>query len=104
MLEAGIISLPHISLSLPLLPPPTTTTSLSLSLSLSPSLSPLPPPPSLSPPLLPLLTQWGVFVVCIEWMVFVCTHTVGHTWKQAFGAAPWWVKMVMDNGKLKQYL
>lgn len=45
-----------------------------------------------------MLYDWGVFVVCIEWTVFVCTHTLGHTWKQAFGAAPWWVKMVMDNG------
>ena len=31
--------------------------------------------------------------------MFVCTHTVGSKWKQAFGAAPWWVKLVMDNGQ-----
>ena len=43
--------------------------------------------------------QWGIFVVCIEWTVFVCTHTMGSQWKQAFGAAPWWVKAVMENGK-----
>ena len=30
--------------------------------------------------------------------MFVCTHTLGSVWKQAFGAAPWWVKQVMDNG------
>ena len=44
--------------------------------------------------------QWGVFVACLEWTVFVCTHTLGSTWKRAFGAAPWWVKMVMDNGEV----
>lgn len=43
-------------------------------------------------------TQWGVFVACVEWTVFVCTHTQGHQWKTAFGAAPQWVKTVMDNG------
>ena len=45
-------------------------------------------------------TQWGVFVSCVEWTVFVCTHTLGHQWKAAFGAAPQWVKRVMDNGLL----
>ena len=35
---------------------------------------------------------------CVEWTVFVCTHTLGHQWKTAFGAAPQWVKTVMDNG------
>ena len=30
--------------------------------------------------------------------MFVCTHTLGHQWKAAFGAAPQWVKTVMDNG------
>jgi len=44
------------------------------------------------------LYDWGIFVVCIEWTVFVCTHTMGSQWKQAFGAAPWWVKAVMENG------
>jgi len=44
--------------------------------------------------------QWGVFVSCLEWTVFVCTHTLGSMWKRAFGAAPWWVKMVMDNGEM----
>lgn len=44
------------------------------------------------------LYQWGVFIVCLEWTVFVCTHTHGSVWKQAFGAAPWWVKQVMENG------
>ena len=44
--------------------------------------------------------QWGVFVSCLEWTVFVCTHTLGHEWKAAFGAAPQWVKTVMDNGLL----
>ena len=78
-------SLPPCLLSLSLLPLPP---SLSFSLSLS-------PPPSLPPS----LSQWGVFVVCLEWTVFVCTHTLGSAWKQAFGAAPWWVKAVMDNGE-----
>jgi CDP-diacylglycerol--inositol 3-phosphatidyltransferase len=44
------------------------------------------------------LYPWGVFVSCLEWSVFVCTHTLGHQWKAAFGAAPQWVKTVMDNG------
>lgn len=39
-----------------------------------------------------------MFVSCLEWSVFVCTHTLGHQWKAAFGAAPQWVKTVMDNG------
>lgn len=47
---------------------------------------------------LSLHIQWGVFVACVEWTVFVCTHTHGHQWKAAFGAAPQWVKTVMDNG------
>ena len=47
---------------------------------------------------LSLTLQWGVFVSCVEWTVFVCTHTLGHQWKVAFGAAPQWVKTVMDNG------
>ena len=76
------------------------------------SLSPFPPlSPSSSLPFSPSLSlslhtcaslQWGVFVACTEWTVFVCTHTLGHTWKHAFGAAPWWVKMVMDNGNINQ--
>ncbi|XP_064392898.1 uncharacterized protein LOC135340487 [Halichondria panicea] len=42
--------------------------------------------------------SWGVFVLCVEWSVFVCTHTSGHAWKNSFGSAPWWVKSVMENG------
>ena len=72
--------------------PPPSPLPLSHSLSLSLSLS-------LSPHTRASL-QWGVFVACTEWTVFVCTHTLGHTWKHAFGAAPWWVKMVMDNGNI----
>ena len=30
----------------------------------------------------------------------MCTHTMGSAWKQAFGAAPWWAKKVMDNGEV----
>ena len=45
--------------------------------------------------------QWGIFVVCLEWTVFVCTHTLGSQWKHTFGAAPWWVKATMENGKYK---
>ena len=38
---------------------------------------------------------------CLEWTVFVCTHTLGHQWKAEFGAAPHWVKTVMDNGRCR---
>ena len=44
------------------------------------------------------LSQWGVFVACFEWSVFVCTHTLGSKWKETFGTAPLWVQKVMENG------
>ena len=42
--------------------------------------------------------QWGVLIVCVEWMVFSSTHNKGSKWKESFGQAPFWVKAVMDNG------
>eukprot|EP00731_Ephydatia_muelleri_P022544 Em0015g127a len=44
------------------------------------------------------LNSCGVIIACLEWTVFVCTHSLGSRWKEAFGLAPWWVKAVMANG------
>ena len=44
--------------------------------------------------------QWGYFVSVLEWTTFVCTHGAFlHNWKHEHGDAPYWVRMVMDDGK-----
>ncbi|XP_028396840.1 uncharacterized protein LOC114520716 isoform X2 [Dendronephthya gigantea] len=42
--------------------------------------------------------QWGYFVSALEWLVFVCTHTYGATWKTAgMDSPPFWVAAIMAN-------
>ncbi|CAB4014616.1 CDP-diacylglycerol--inositol 3-phosphatidyltransferase, partial [Paramuricea clavata] len=42
--------------------------------------------------------KWGYFVSALEWLVLVCTHTYGPTWKTAgTDTPPFWVKAVMAN-------
>ncbi|XP_073258705.1 uncharacterized protein [Porites lutea] len=45
-----------------------------------------------------LLYQWGYFISAVEWLVFVCTHTLGAQWKSAKASPPSWVQTVMANG------
>ncbi|XP_078661350.1 uncharacterized protein LOC144905519 [Branchiostoma floridae x Branchiostoma belcheri] len=42
------------------------------------------------------LYQWGFFLACLEWLVFVCTHNMGPAWRST--TAPWWVEAVMAKG------
>jgi hypothetical protein len=44
------------------------------------------------------ILAWGYFVSALEWTVFVCTHSMGQKWRQAFDNAPWWVQSVMAKG------
>eukprot|EP00118_Oscarella_pearsei_P010334 m.63034 g.63034 ORF g.63034 m.63034 type:complete len:195 (+) comp35128_c0_seq6:74-658(+) len=44
------------------------------------------------------IVSWGFLFVSLEWCVFVCTHTSGSRWREAFDGAPWWVKRVMAKG------
>ncbi|XP_046841007.1 CDP-diacylglycerol--inositol 3-phosphatidyltransferase 1-like [Xenia sp. Carnegie-2017] len=42
--------------------------------------------------------EWGYFVSVLEWLVFVCTHTHGPSWKKPVGdSPPFLVKAVMAN-------
>ena len=44
------------------------------------------------------LFQWGYFIMLIEWMTFVATHTRGANWKIPDEEFPWICKKVMANG------
>lgn len=44
------------------------------------------------------LYKWGYFISALEWLVFVCTHTLGENWKSAKASPPSWVQKVMANG------
>ena len=44
--------------------------------------------------------QWGYFIMLIEWMTFVATHTRGANWKIPEEEFPWICKKVMANGML----
>ncbi|XP_062516131.1 uncharacterized protein LOC134191523 [Corticium candelabrum] len=44
------------------------------------------------------ILPWGCFVSALEWTVFVCTHSSGSKWREAFKHAPWWVQAVMAKG------
>ncbi|XP_067034248.1 uncharacterized protein [Acropora muricata] len=41
---------------------------------------------------------WGYFISALEWLVFVCTHTLGENWKSVKASPPSWVQKVMANG------
>lgn len=45
-----------------------------------------------------LLQRVGSLLICVEWLVFCCTHTWGAHWKSSFSAAPGWAKAVMAHG------
>ncbi|XP_027042961.1 CDP-diacylglycerol--inositol 3-phosphatidyltransferase-like [Pocillopora damicornis] len=45
-----------------------------------------------------LLYKWGYFISAVEWMVFVCTHSLGAHWKSAQSNPPSWVQLVMAKG------
>ncbi|KAJ7333804.1 hypothetical protein OS493_015896 [Desmophyllum pertusum] len=46
-----------------------------------------------------LLYKWGYFISALEWLVFVCTHTLGAQWRSAAKSTPpSWVQTVMANG------
>jgi len=45
-----------------------------------------------------LLYKWGYFISALEWLVFVCTHTLGVQWRSAKTNPPYWVQRVMANG------
>lgn len=45
-----------------------------------------------------LLFKWGYFISALEWLVFVCTHTLGAQWRSAKSSPPSWVQTVMANG------
>ena len=45
--------------------------------------------------------KWGYFISVMEWLVFVCTHTLGASWKSTASSPPRWVQAVMANGKLQ---
>ena len=54
---------------------------------------------SLSPS---LHDQWGVFIVCLEWITFVCTHNLGPRWKDAtLSHAPSWVGKALEQSMLE---
>lgn len=44
------------------------------------------------------LSPWGYFIMLIEWMTFVATHTRGANWKIPDEEFPWICKKVMANG------
>ena len=44
--------------------------------------------------------QWGYFVMMIEWLTFIATHTRGPNWKIPDEEFPWICKKVMANGML----
>ncbi|XP_033111587.1 uncharacterized protein LOC117112595 isoform X2 [Anneissia japonica] len=43
------------------------------------------------------LYQWGCFIAMLEWLVFVCTHTLGAKWKMVIHETPWLVRKVMEK-------
>ncbi|XP_020619779.1 CDP-diacylglycerol--inositol 3-phosphatidyltransferase 1-like [Orbicella faveolata] len=45
-----------------------------------------------------LLYKWAYFISALEWLVFVCTHTLGAQWKSTKTNPPSWVQTVMANG------
>ncbi|CAH3151330.1 unnamed protein product [Pocillopora meandrina] len=45
-----------------------------------------------------LLYKWGYFISAVEWMVFVCTHSLGAHWKSTQSNPPSWVQLVMAKG------
>uniref|UniRef100_A0A1X7ULF4 Uncharacterized protein n=1 Tax=Amphimedon queenslandica TaxID=400682 RepID=A0A1X7ULF4_AMPQE len=48
----------------------------------------------------PFSNYGGVFISCLEWTVFVCTHSIGSGWKNTAGIElPSIVKRIMRNGK-----
>ena len=44
-------------------------------------------------------SQWGSFVASVEWLVFVCTHSLGSQWKATYVKSPWIVQKVMEKSK-----
>ncbi|XP_064612319.1 uncharacterized protein LOC135476269 [Liolophura sinensis] len=42
--------------------------------------------------------QWGYYVIAVEWMTFISTHSRGPNWKSSFDEAPWFARMVMAKG------
>lgn len=46
------------------------------------------------------MVQFGWLISSIEWLVFVCTHTLGKAWKSsARPSPPMWVQAVMARGQ-----
>ncbi|XP_054749274.2 uncharacterized protein LOC129254778 [Lytechinus pictus] len=43
------------------------------------------------------LFKWGYFIAAMEWLVFVCTHSLGAQWKTTKVQAPWIVSKVMEK-------
>ncbi|XP_071946428.1 CDP-diacylglycerol--inositol 3-phosphatidyltransferase-like isoform X1 [Antedon mediterranea] len=43
------------------------------------------------------LYQWGCFIAMLEWLVFVCTHSLGARWKVVVHETPWLVRKVMEK-------
>ncbi|XP_072034352.1 uncharacterized protein [Amphiura filiformis] len=43
------------------------------------------------------LYSWGSLIASLEWLVFVCTHSIGAQWKASFVQAPWIAQKVMEK-------
>ncbi|XP_056021969.1 uncharacterized protein LOC130054903 [Ostrea edulis] len=45
-----------------------------------------------------LLNKYGYFIILVEWLTFVATHTRGPNWKATDEEFPYFCKLVMANG------
>ena len=43
--------------------------------------------------------QFGCLICCLEWITFVCNHTLSDQWKSIKMHEPWIVKKVFANSK-----